>query len=769
MYPTQAGFLLCLLSFSLIGSAIMGIQQSYGQTSSHTGNIKANPAIVGPGTIIHVSITDQDLNINSASSESYSGIQSPVTFTSTRNEVGQAIADIKETSPNSGVFGFTLRLVTDGDSCWQDNLGNPMFSASGGPDPSIGVCPDDILSVKYHDEENANGNPSTISIAIEVKSFDPIMSVDKDTYQVGDAVVITIDDQDANIDSNVVNTITIRTSSSSDAVGFSIQALETGSNTGVFTGTIKTSNSVSSGKLSVKNGDNMRMTYLDAFPSDFGAPNKVPNWTYVIVIGSAPAYLTFDTDHSSYRTLDDITINGYTGRFQNIVTTNTINIDGVELTDINGHKVDYITPNQIMLVRAKLSNNNAISQPYVAVTEIRDAQGETSSVQMQGGTLNAQGQIDIGLSWTPKIFDHYLIRICVIDNFTNMQPLSKIATYNTTSREFAISDIGQGSQPLLLRIQRGDGTIVLIDQVRIEPSGSFTYTTRLGDMAINSGNYQVVAAYDNIIQSKSFIFSVLENDELVVDSNGRKFPLQLITNSIIKDTEFDQEHAKLSFTAEGESGTSGVLYAKLPIYLLDNVRHVSMDGKAHEFTDLSTHLFTIIKIEYTHSIHKWELEGERWFENPMNQNYSVFYKPDPCVDGYPAGICNVHKDHWGNLKIFFVKPDGVSATIANYSVRFGNTASSSGSVREGEAAILSIPFRELSPSPSDPFPKTYSANIEVENIDGRFINDNTEIQFHVVPEFPLAGSLAATTIFISVVIFVMRIRFSKLQPRGIAG
>jgi hypothetical protein len=259
---------------------------------SGTGLIKVTPDLAGPSTKLTVLITDTDLDEDPASIDSYDPPVDPdddfiVEFNSDRNEVGDARPIIEETGPNTGVFQFSILLLTDEDACEDDDLDDPSFEATGGADPSIGACPGDLIAIRYEDEQDAEGQQITVSSVIEVMSWDPEFTADKSEYDVGDNITITIKDQDANRDPDIADSLTdIGVASDSDPVGEEFSALETGPNTGVFRFEFATSSSTQSGSVHVVQGDDVTIEYTDDFPADFEDVGEDKDFTFSVAIGT---------------------------------------------------------------------------------------------------------------------------------------------------------------------------------------------------------------------------------------------------------------------------------------------------------------------------------------------------------------------------------------------------------------------------------------------------------------------------------------------------
>jgi hypothetical protein len=369
---------------------------------SATGAISVTPELVGPGTEINVLITDTDLDKDPHSTENYDATDPDsddffVSFRSDRNEVHEASPDLEETGPNTGVFSFTIELVTDESACEDDDLGDDSkFEASGGSEPSIGACPGDLISIRYEDEQDASGHSTTVSQVVEVKSFDPTFVADKDSYNIGDRVTISISDPDANRDPDIADSLTdIRVSSDSDQVGQELSALETGKSTGVFKLSFVTSSGTQGGAVSVKQGDDVTVEYTDAFPADFEEDEDDKDFTFSVPI-------------------------------QGIVGTGTTTPTPPSVKDVTGNTLDEVSAGQQVVLSTTIVNNNAQSQPFVGIVEVRDSSGITVFLAWQTGTLNPSGQTEVGLSWTPDNAGEYTVRTFVISNLSNPQILSLV-------------------------------------------------------------------------------------------------------------------------------------------------------------------------------------------------------------------------------------------------------------------------------------------------------------------------------------------------------
>ena len=375
---------------------------------SSTGAITVTPELVGPGTEVTVIITDSDLDEDSRSTDNYDTPDPDeddffVSFRSDRTEVGRASPDIEETGPNTGVFTFTIELITDESACEDDDLGEAKFEAQGGSEPEMGACPGDLISVRYEDEQDGSGRSAAVSAIIEVKSWDPEFTSDKASYSPGERVTVTISDPDANRKPDVADSLTdIRVFSDSDRVGEELSALETGRDTGVFRLSFGTSTGTTGGAITVRSGDTVSVEYTDEFPADFEEEEDDKDFTFNVPFGAPGA-----NDRA-------------TSPSEPVVK------------DVSGGSVDDIVPGQQVVLSTTVQNNLDEDLPFVALIEVRDSSGITVFLAWQTGTLNADGRAEVGLSWTPDRSGDYQVRTFVVSNLSNPQVLSPVMTSNIT-------------------------------------------------------------------------------------------------------------------------------------------------------------------------------------------------------------------------------------------------------------------------------------------------------------------------------------------------
>ncbi|HJS82319.1 MAG TPA: hypothetical protein VJ742_05730, partial [Nitrososphaera sp.] len=185
----------------------------------------------------------------------------------------------------------------------------------------------------------------------------------------------------------------------SDQVGEELSALETGRDTGVFRLTFGTTSGTAGGAISVKQGDDVTITYTDEFPADFEEEEEDKDFDFTIQIGAGDGEVT---------------------------------VTPPEPQDVTGRPLDEVSEGQQVVLTTRVVNEGGSAQPFVALIEVRDNNGVTVYLAWQTGTLPAGGSSQVGLSWTPEDSGDYDIRTFVISSLENPRILSPVVTSDIT-------------------------------------------------------------------------------------------------------------------------------------------------------------------------------------------------------------------------------------------------------------------------------------------------------------------------------------------------
>ncbi|HKU49574.1 MAG TPA: hypothetical protein VJP79_06465 [Nitrososphaera sp.] len=368
---------------------------------SSTGTLQASSELAAPSDRITITLTDIDLDQKSTSSDSYEPRDTDtddffVTFRTNRNEVGVASPQVQETGPSSGIFEFTLDLKTDEKGCRRDDLGTSDLHAVGGNNPSVGVCPGDIVSIKYEDKHDATGGESVVSALIHITSFDPSFVLDKADYDVGDKVIVIVADPDANRNPDLADSLSdIRITTDKDKTGKSVSAIEVGRDTGSFMFSFLTSSENEGGAIAVEHGSNVTIEYTDRYPEGFQNEETERKFEFsILILGT--------------KGIDSI-------------------ITGVPIARYaNGTEVVNISADQQIILTTQIVNSKFAPQEFVVLIEVIDNYNITQLVSWHTEKLELGKKAEIGSSWMPQSPGSYTIRTFAVDKLDNPTVLSRM-------------------------------------------------------------------------------------------------------------------------------------------------------------------------------------------------------------------------------------------------------------------------------------------------------------------------------------------------------
>ena len=103
---------------------------------------------------------------------------------------------------------------------------------------------------------------------------------------------------------------------------------------------------------------------------------------------------------------------------------------GVVVRDLEGNYVTSITTGQQVTLNVAFSINSSVSQPFIGVLEMRDADGVTIFVGWQTGTLQNTRQTEFSMSWIAEKAGDYQIRQFALSNLTSPVVLDIVTTTN---------------------------------------------------------------------------------------------------------------------------------------------------------------------------------------------------------------------------------------------------------------------------------------------------------------------------------------------------
>src|SRR5579885_282494 len=388
------------------------------------GTLSITPTQVGPGAKLIIAVNDPNLNSNPTGQLTVptagSGVQY-LRITSNRtgaNVMSNGIQGL-ETTAGSGIFLTTLQLhpipVTGvGTSCPTSGVGAGCFDTTQtGYNLTGYVLPGDILSISYTQQHNAQGVKQVISQNVQVRSWDPVFNASSSTIAPGDTVTLSITDPDRITDPTTIDTVALRATSDSDPVGTSITAIETAPGSGVFTASIPTTTTVSSGAVSVKTGDTLSVKYTDPYQADYSSRvNTVSN-------PQKDFYFTIPVGTSGTGGLGTGATTPQTPQAQTLT--------GQPLSSIHvGDQPNFVT---------RVQNNGNTQLQFTAIITITDSNGITLANIIASGSVAPNSLSGaVGGSYTFDTPGTYTVKTFIVSDLSNPVVLSM-----PTQADFTVS------------------------------------------------------------------------------------------------------------------------------------------------------------------------------------------------------------------------------------------------------------------------------------------------------------------------------------------
>jgi len=311
-----------------------------------------------------ITVNDPDLNTDVTSIEN-------INVTLRLYNGTDIIITLLEDGANSAVFKNATYTWSSGD---KGIIGQPFY-------------------VYYKDVADASGKTVYAVVTGTVKSWDGEVSFEKAYYNIGDVVVVTVKDQDANKDPSKIENVQVKVTSSSDPIGQTITATETDVNTGVFVGRVQISSSLETGKVLVKYGDTLTASYTDDLPADYATTEKPKTFTGTATVGVPVAR---PVPASS----------------QKFVDPNT----GAEKT--SGKVGEAIG------LQATVKNVDVVSRPFTAIFKVKNSAGATIFISWISGTLQSGQELTPAVSWTPTLSGTYTVEVLVVKSLSEPTPYS---------------------------------------------------------------------------------------------------------------------------------------------------------------------------------------------------------------------------------------------------------------------------------------------------------------------------------------------------------
>jgi len=300
---------------------------------------------------------------------------------------------LTETDVNSGTFVGEVILTgfshdVDGDGKPDTN---PRTFGSGPTNGFLEAERDKSITISF---EFADGVVLTHSAPISwsigtIKFLEP-------QYMVGNTGTIRVIDPDMNLNPETIDHIPVKISSDSDIAGVTVNALETGKDSGVFEEKIIfAQNSVSSGNR------------LFAIPSD-------------------TLYAKYEdrTLPQPYNISDELDIIATSSFESNVPAMERIAIEKPIATDRSGNALEELYVNNQLQIVSKIMNTQNFGQNFVHIVQITNENGIIVSLTWIEGQFDANQKLELSQSWMPAKTGEYRVETFVWNSLKKPTPIS---------------------------------------------------------------------------------------------------------------------------------------------------------------------------------------------------------------------------------------------------------------------------------------------------------------------------------------------------------
>jgi len=359
--------------------------------------IELDKAVYGWKDAVGITITAPDWNQNSAAEETI-GTSSLAIQVTTRNGKMCSGSTYKavETDEDTGVFTAEVTLAGFSHTMSSDSVATTPTTATCGTGDTDGVAQTagqtDGVSVSF---EYNDGSVVVASAGIQWVIGEA--SWDTSSVSAGGSAVISVTDNDENLDSTITDTFKVAVFSDSDTGGFNVTLSETDEDTGVFEATVYfTSDLATSGTtLRVAEGDTVTAEFVD------------------------------ETLPEPYTSSDDLTIAATTTVGTAFPPLERAPAANARVVDAFGASVASVSVDQQVQIAADVSNGQSGDQGFAYIVQVQDGDGVTVSLAWITGSLTAGQSMSPALSWTPTASGSYTATVFVwesVDNPTALSP-----------------------------------------------------------------------------------------------------------------------------------------------------------------------------------------------------------------------------------------------------------------------------------------------------------------------------------------------------------
>ncbi|MDO9104569.1 MAG: Ig-like domain-containing protein, partial [Methylovulum sp.] len=511
-------------------------------------------------TALGLQVTDSDQNKNTAAADTFTV---KVTNTST-GETEDVL--LTETGNNTGIFRNTLATST---STGAGNNNGTLVMVNGNAikveytDPASGAFADNPvkpgITPTGYDSGLANVKTALVAAVLPTPT-DGLLVIDSDTgfttvktsYQEGDTLYLNVVDGDQNTNAAVAEIITVTVTNTTTGELETVTLTETGVNTGIFHGTLSTSNISSvnannSGSLQMVLGDTLQADYTDGiFGANFDNPIK-PGIVNPYTTGNANRVIAAVTKTKTLYLSDDGVSGDSSGDLDRIdpigtadgTTNSTAAIDPT-VAGTGGGTGTYIDNFSTAAYNNSNGTESWASNPWTEVGSGNDTNASSGLIRVNtAASSNTNGA---GLAFYTTnggtVNSPDVQRTLDLSGADTGQPIN--LTFVCTA-----NSLSGGSENITLKISTDGGTTFNTITVGTVTGGSVSFAS-----GVFSGGSSGSTTSSFSADIKSLIASATDKSNIII-----RFDANALARSSFADPLFTVDTFQVAFTKTGGAGT----------------------------------------------------------------------------------------------------------------------------------------------------------------------------------------------------------------------
>ncbi|MGH9991050.1 MAG: hypothetical protein ACREAZ_00170, partial [Nitrososphaera sp.] len=362
----------------------------------------------GSTSFVYVSVIDQDANLNPFEADGFVVEPDSEPNDDLLSLNGGSLDDVvtfRETGDNTARFEGRYRLGTSiavsSESMVLTLFDKANYSAT------LAAAENDSYSTDSVSFTVGDSDPVVDIGGQPIATWDPELSSNKGSYELGDTVWITITDPDANANLSVEESLQLLLTSAGKET--EIIALETRANNGVFEASfiLGIDGFISGTNLEVVGGGGISVIYTDKRPADYSekvSSGENPEQDFSIEI--------------------DVAVGAAAGGAAAEVTP-------IGATGDSGSTGPLRVGSSVTL-STMIERDGDAEQPYMVIIEVRNDDGITVFLAAVDASLTLNSNSTIQASWTPEVSGSYELRTFVISSFDEGLVLSEVVMSQTT-------------------------------------------------------------------------------------------------------------------------------------------------------------------------------------------------------------------------------------------------------------------------------------------------------------------------------------------------